>query len=370
MPSSQAPSRSSAVLLAFRSSPCGCATLQAAGDRLRHASAAVLQRRPPRRSRSWRLPKPLPLAGPAEAAAHASGAAASRNDPVLQRASTAANAAARVQPARAGYFNAMQVYPCSGRRALPGLCRARAGDRHRAEPGEQLSAPVRSRPATPCAGSSATPRAARARPPRPHPGQADRPDLATNLVINTDRRTYHLELRSTEETYMASVSWSYPHDELIALRAQDAAEAAAVTPWRAGSTSTSCTSATGSRATSRPGGRCAPSTTAAKVYIEFPDGIAQGEMPPLFVVGANGKTGDLVNYRVDGHLHDRRPPVRRGRAAHRRQGRGPTRADRPHRRSPVTGHEQAHRFLREGDRGRAASSSRPGPPSRGSPARS
>ena len=32
-----------------------------------------------------------------------------------------------------------------------------------------------------------------------------RPDLVTNLVINTDRRTYHLELRSAEKTYMASV---------------------------------------------------------------------------------------------------------------------------------------------------------------------
>jgi type IV secretion system protein VirB9 len=33
-----------------------------------------------------------------------------------------------------------------------------------------------------------------------------RADLMTNLVINTDRHTYHLELRSTEKTYMASVS--------------------------------------------------------------------------------------------------------------------------------------------------------------------
>jgi type IV secretion system protein VirB9 len=33
-----------------------------------------------------------------------------------------------------------------------------------------------------------------------------RPDLTTNLIINTDRRTYLLELRSTERTYMASVS--------------------------------------------------------------------------------------------------------------------------------------------------------------------
>ena len=35
-------------------------------------------------------------------------------------------------------------------------------------------------------------------PAHPHPGQADAADLVTNLVINTDRRTYHLELRATE----------------------------------------------------------------------------------------------------------------------------------------------------------------------------
>ena len=45
-----------------------------------------------------------------------------------------------------------------------------------------------------------------------------RPDLTSNLVINTDRRTYHLELRSAEKTYMASVSWSYPQDQLLAFR--------------------------------------------------------------------------------------------------------------------------------------------------------
>ena len=46
-----------------------------------------------------------------------------------------------------------------------------------------------------------------------------RPDIMTNLVINTSRRTYHIELRATPATYMAGVSWSYPQDELIALRA-------------------------------------------------------------------------------------------------------------------------------------------------------
>ena len=37
-----------------------------------------------------------------------------------------------------------------------------------------------------------------------------------------------------------------------------------------------------------------------KVYIEFPRGIAQGEMPPLFVIGAAGDS-QLVNYRVRGN---------------------------------------------------------------------
>ena len=54
-----------------------------------------------------------------------------------------------------------------------------------------------------------------------------RPDLQTNLVINTDRRTYHLELRATAATYMASVSWSYPQDALIALQGRNAAAASA-----------------------------------------------------------------------------------------------------------------------------------------------
>ena len=33
-----------------------------------------------------------------------------------------------------------------------------------------------------------------------------------------------------------------------------------------------------------------------KVYVQFPAGIAQGELPPLFVIGAQGD-GQLVNYR-------------------------------------------------------------------------
>jgi type IV secretion system protein VirB9 len=37
------------------------------------------------------------------------------------------------------------------------------------------------------------------------------------------------------------------------------------------------------------------------VYVEFPHGIGQGVMPPLFIIGSEGKTSDLVNYRVRGN---------------------------------------------------------------------
>ncbi len=52
--------------------------------------------------------------------------------------------------------------------------------------------------------------------------------LATNLVVTTDRRSYHLQLTATSRTAMAALSWTYPADQLIALRrAADQAAAAA-----------------------------------------------------------------------------------------------------------------------------------------------
>jgi len=38
-----------------------------------------------------------------------------------------------------------------------------------------------------------------------------------------------------------------------------------------------------------------------RVYVVFPPGIAQGEMPPLFVIGADGR-GQIVNTRVLGNV--------------------------------------------------------------------
>jgi P-type conjugative transfer protein TrbG len=137
---------------------------------------------------------------------------------------TQANAAARVQPVRNGFINAVQVYPFSSGAlhqvyAAPGQVTDVA-----LQPGEELvgSGPV-------AAGDTVrwiigdTESGTGAEKQIHTLVKPTRPDLQTNLVINTDRRTYLLELNSTEKTYMASVSWQYPQDQLIALRRQNAA---------------------------------------------------------------------------------------------------------------------------------------------------
>jgi type IV secretion system protein VirB9 len=123
--------------------------------------------------------------------------------------------------------------------------------------------------------------------------------LFTNLVINTDRRTYHLELRSDEKTYMASVSWAYAQDQLIAL-SQEKSTADAAAPIATGVDINALNfryRIDGSPAAWRP---LRAFDDGRQVFIEFPSGIAQGEMPPLWVIGPDGGA-DLVNYRVRGN---------------------------------------------------------------------
>jgi type IV secretion system protein VirB9 len=129
------------------------------------------------------------------------------------------------------------------------------------------------------------------------------PDLETNLVITTDRRAYHLELESTERTYMASVSWHYPHDRLMALRRQNErasdAEARVIDQGLSLDRLRFRYEITGDDPPWRPV-RAFDDTK--KVYIEFPRRIDQGEAPPLFVVGPQGGA-ELVNYRVRGNYY-------------------------------------------------------------------
>jgi type IV secretion system protein VirB9 len=124
--------------------------------------------------------------------------------------------------------------------------------------------------------------------------------LATNLVITTDRRSYHLQLESTARTAMAAVSWTYPQDQLIALdRRGEGGDGAALAGGldldrlRFGYT------ITGDNVSWRP---LRAFDDGRQVFIEFPATLAQGEAPPLFVVGAGGDA-QLVNYRVRGNYY-------------------------------------------------------------------
>jgi type IV secretion system protein VirB9 len=122
-----------------------------------------------------------------------------------------------------------------------------------------------------------------------------RPNLKTNLVITTDRRLYLLELTSTEETWMASVSWNYPQEQLVSLRKQ-AARAEASAPVAQGIALEQLHfryAITGDTPAWRP---LRAFDDGEHVYIQFPPGIAQGELPPMFVVGVGGDA-ELVNYR-------------------------------------------------------------------------
>ena len=200
-----------------------------------------------------------------------------------------ANIAARVEPRKDGYFNAIQIYPWSEGAlyqvyAAPGQITDIA-----LEPGESLTG------AGPIAagdtarwiigdtesGSGATRRVHVLVKP-------SRTDITTNLVITTDRRTYMLELRSGEKPYMPAVAWAYPQTspQRSNMPTTPTIPAVAARNYRYG--------LTGDTPPWRP---VSVYDDGRRVYVEFPRGIVQGEMPPIFVIGSDGQP-EIVNSRI------------------------------------------------------------------------
>ncbi|RTL95954.1 P-type conjugative transfer protein TrbG [Nitratireductor sp. ac15] len=288
-----------ALLLACTSALAGCATNTPPPEiSYDNAAPAVQTVDPPSPVRIVELPRPLPLPGqmkPVESTRQA----AEPTDPATRV--NQANAQARVQPVRNGFINSMQVYPFT-QGALYQVYTAIGQITDIAlQPGEQLvgAGPVAAGDTvrwiigdTESGTGTAKQVHILVKP--------TRPELMTNLVINTNLRTYYMELRSTSSTYMASVSWQYPQDQLIALRRQNA-QAEAAQPVSTGIDLSRVNfryEVTGDRAPWRP---LRAFDDGRQVFIEFPRGIGQGEMPPLFVVGPEGATSELVNYRVRGN---------------------------------------------------------------------
>lgn len=116
--------------------------------------------------------------------------------------------------------------------------------------------------------------------------------LSTNLVINTDRRTYFLDLRGSERAYVTQVSWRYP----------EAARPIAIVP-------AAPTPAPAPRPRLNFGYDVSGSQSlrpqqvfddGQRVWLVFGDRLRLGDLPPLYRLGPDGKSAELINYHVEG----------------------------------------------------------------------
>jgi type IV secretion system protein VirB9 len=205
-----------------------------------------------------------------------------------------ANKAALQEPRADAYFNAIQMYPFIEGAIFRLYASPDKVSDIALQPGEQLIAISAGDTARWVIGDT-------------HSGEATAKQvhilvkpytsgLKTNLVVTTNRRTYHLQMESTPATTMAAIAWRYPQDELMTARAEEA-KAVEAKPVIAGLVPADLNfryALTGDRPNWRP---LHVFDDGLKTYIVFPPTLGQGEAPPLFVVGSDGQA-ELVNYRV------------------------------------------------------------------------
>jgi type IV secretion system protein VirB9 len=241
------------------------------------------------------VPTPLPLPGQLKPLPKpaADNKAATEPGTAHERITTA-NMAAKVEPSKAGYINAIQVYPYVKGALYQLYAAVNQVTDIALEPGEKLVSVSAGDTVRWVVGDTTS-------------GEGKdtiahilvkpiAPDLTTNLVITTDRRTYHLELHATDKTYMASVSWTYPPAALTALKREPETSWATTVDTGPDPASLRFRYKIEGDAPWKPQRVFDDGT---KVFIQFPSGLKQGEAPPLFVIDGDGKPA-LVNYRVKG----------------------------------------------------------------------
>jgi type IV secretion system protein TrbG len=258
------------------------------------ATQAAVIPDPPSVVRTVQIVQPLPLPGQLQPKPHRG------RHPVRPPKARvdAANLAALQEPASDGYVNAIQVYPYTEGALYRLYAAPQEVSDIALQPGESLTAisagdTTRWVVGDTSSGSGATKQV--------HilakPFAAN---LRTNLVITTDRRSYHLQLESTDRTYMAAISWTYPQDGLVSTSTSGGpvhTTAADVVP--ALDSLHFDYAISGDNPPWKPVRAFDDGT---HVYIEFPRALDQGDAPPLFVKGSDGGS-DLVNYRVRGNYY-------------------------------------------------------------------
>nr|NUR36467.1 P-type conjugative transfer protein TrbG [Sphingomonas sp.] len=211
----------------------------------------------------------------------------------------AANRLATLEPTSAGYLDASQVYPYSDGAIYRVLTAPGQVTDIALQPGERLGAVAAGDTVRWVIGDTSS---GNGDTKRTHvlvkPFSAG---LATNVVITTDRRAYHLALTSAPRTAMSALSWIYPQDQLIAYRAA-AEQVEAARPVASGLRIEQLHFdyvISGDQPTWRP---LRAFDDGRQTFIQFPASLAVGEAPPLFLVDAIG-TASLVIYRVQGRYY-------------------------------------------------------------------
>lgn len=215
-----------------------------------------------------------------------------------------ANRAATVEPTAQGFMNAVQVYPFADGAIYRVIAAPERVTDIALQPGEALVAVASGDTVrwvigdTTSGGSDSGAGAEKRTHVLVKPSSAG---LSTNLVITTDRRSYHIALTSSTKTAMVGLSWTYPQDALIALKRAAAATDAA-TPVAGGIAVEQLHfnySISGDQPAWRP---FRAFDDGRQTYIEFPVTLAVGEAPPIFLVDGKGDA-QLVNYRVKGRYY-------------------------------------------------------------------
>ena len=100
---------------------------------------------------------------------------------------------------------------------------------------------------------------------------------------------------------MTGIGWTYPPDELLSLKREEEALAAAAAPPMPVAIDR-LNFNYGIEGASPPWRPVRAFDDGTQVFIEFPPALESTEAPPLFVVGASGDV-ELVNYRKRGRYY-------------------------------------------------------------------
>lgn len=136
--------------------------------------------------------------------------------------------------------------------------------------------------------------------------------LSTNLIINTSRRSYHLRMRVSSRAYFSQVIWRYPaasHVMSPSSAQPSPTPASLEPPSLAPPAPVSPTAVAAPPAPLHFGyrikgqARWRPERVfddGVRTYVEFGPAVTLDDLPPLYGLGLDGKSPELINYRIEG----------------------------------------------------------------------